>query len=162
MVIAAVGSTGYKILFLLHILSVIVGFGGVMLNALYARRAGRVGGREGAAVSLTNVQIGRVSEVAIYTVPVWGILLIIASGKVAGGKFLYDFSEPWVGAGFALYVVIVGLYHGLLRPAQRRLADGLQSGGKTDPLLTRVNAAGAAIDVLIVVVLVLMIWKPGQ
>ena len=163
MVMAAVGSGGYDLLLSLHVLSVIVGFGGVMLNGVYLARAVQVGGREGLAVSRANAEVTRVCEFVMYTIPVWGIVLVIASGKVRGGKFLYDFGKPWVGAGFVIYIVIVGLHHGLLRPTHRRITEALTKGTRPDAsVLSRASVAGALTDLLVVAAVALMIWKPGQ
>ena len=57
----------YKFLLVLHIVAVVVGFGGVVLNGLYGARAKRAGGREGLAISETNFWITeKVAEPAIY------------------------------------------------------------------------------------------------
>ncbi len=74
----------YKFLFVLHLLTVVVGFGSVMLNGIYAARAKNVGGREGVAISEANTFVSdKVAELFIYAVPIFGILLVLVQRFVA-------------------------------------------------------------------------------
>ena len=52
-----VGTTAYKIVFLLHILAVVVGFGGPMINGLYAGRARKRQGPAGVAIVEANYAV---------------------------------------------------------------------------------------------------------
>ena len=67
--LAVVGSTGYKIVFMLHILAVIVGFGTVFLNGIYGRAAEQRKGPEALFLIETVEKVGHVAEYVIYTVP---------------------------------------------------------------------------------------------
>ena len=63
-------SFGYRLFFLLHILTAIVGFGGVMLNGVYAARARKRPPAEGLAVMEVNTFVSlKVAEKAILLVP---------------------------------------------------------------------------------------------
>jgi len=77
-----VGSTAYKIVFMLHILSIIVGFGGVMLNGVYGAEAKKRKGAGGVAIGEANVHVSEIAEKVIMSVPVWGILLVLMSDGV--------------------------------------------------------------------------------
>ena len=158
MPVATVGSFGYNLLLLLHIAAAIVGFGGVALAGLYNRKAMRAGSAA-ANISTVNFEVNKISEYAIYAVFVLGIGLVGASGG------LYKFSQAWVSAAFALYIVGVGVAHGLLIPSHRKLNTALASSGPDSPEVASLNsrlAIGGAINNLVLVaILVLMIWKPG-
>src|ERR671920_681000 len=105
----------YKFLLVLHLIAVVVGFGGVFLNGVYAARAKRAGGREGVAILEANTFVSdRVAELFIYAVPILGILLIVTSDEV------WKFDQKWVSFSFLLYLVGLGLVHALLRPAVKR------------------------------------------
>ena len=52
-----IGSTGYKIVFMLHIISIIVGFGGVVLNGIYGAEAKKRKGPGGTAVGEANLAV---------------------------------------------------------------------------------------------------------
>ena len=162
----------YKFLLVLHIIAVVVGFGGVVLNGLYGARAKRAGGREGLAISETNFWITeRVAEPAIYAVPILGILLILVSDDV------WEFDQKWISFSFLLYIVGIALSHAVMRPAIKRM-NALQAelasagpapsatGGpppqvaELESLGQRVGAVGAALNVLLVIIIALMVWKP--
>jgi hypothetical protein len=167
MLIATINSGPYKLLLVLHIAAVVVGFGGLVLNTRYTATATRAGGREGAAIATANLEISKWALYALYSVPVWGIGLIGASKS--GSKMLYTFGSPWVSIGFLLWFVAVGIVHGLVVPSQRKLTavlngtgDGSSTTTDVRTLNSRLATAGAAIDIILVVVLVLMVFKPGQ
>jgi uncharacterized membrane protein len=162
----------YKFLLVLHLVAVVVGFGGVVLNGLYGARAKRAGGREGLAISETNFWITeRVAEPAIYAVFVLGLLLIWASD----GQ--WEFDQKWISFSMLLYIIGIALSHAVMRPALKRMnalqaelaAAGPAPGAAGPPpqvaelesLGQRVGAVGAALNVLLVVIIALMVWKPA-
>lgn len=169
-----VNSGLYKFLQVLHILSAIVGFGGVMLNGLYGAQAKARRGREGLAIAEANLFVsGRVAELFIYGVFVFGVLLVVVSD---GAR---SFGDLWIGLSMGLYVLALGLSHGLLLPNVKRmtalmgeLADmgppppqGATAGPPPQALeLERrgktVAAVGAVLNLAVVVILALMVWKP--
>ena len=109
-------SNVYRVFFLLHLLSAIVGFGAVLLNGLYGAKAQQRPGPEGRAISEANFQVSEIAEYFIDAVPV---------------------SEP-AGAGPPPQVAEIAIMG-------KRLAT-------TGPLL----------HVTMGVIMVLMIWKPGN
>src|SRR5258708_7665426 len=115
MVVGVVGSKVYNLILLLHIAAAIVGFGAVVLNGLYNNKAMKVGGREGAAISIANEQVSTIGEYAIYAVFVLGLALVGLSDKV------YGFDKAWVGAAMGLYIVGIGVSHAIVIPGHRQL-----------------------------------------
>ena len=177
MLLASVGDTPYRVVLLLHILTAIIGFGAVFLNALYGRAAERREGVEGLAIAEANYDVSQVAEYFIYAVPVFGILLVLMSD--AGGHKVYEFSQAWISMSFLLYIVGLGLAHGVLRPnvkkmhaLMRELVTGPPGGGggggrppQVDEIERRARTVGrtsAALNLLLVVILYLMIWRPGS
>ena len=172
MLLARVGDTPYRVVLLLHILTAIIGFGAVFLNALYGRAAERRKGAEGLAIAEANYDVSQVAEYFIYAVPVFGILLVLMSDDVI------EFSEAWISASFVLYILGLGLSHGVLRPnvkkmqaLMREMVTGTAAGSsagrppQVDEMEQRariVGITGAALNLLVVILLYLMIWKPGQ
>jgi hypothetical protein len=168
----AVGGTEtglYKVLLLLHILSVVVGIGAVMLNGLYAAQAQKRPGPGGRAVSEANEAVSNIAEYVIYTIPLWGILLVIFSDGA------WEFSQTWVWLAIVVYVAALGVSHSVLIPGHRKinalLAEMEQApppAGGPPPQLVQIEAlgkkqaaAGMTANLLVVVLLILMIWKPG-
>jgi uncharacterized membrane protein len=168
-VLAAYGSGLYKTLLVLHILTAIVGLGAVMLNGLYAAQAQRRPGPAGRAVSEANYAVSTIGEYFIYAIPVFGILLVIV------GDPLWKFSQTWIWLSLLLYVFAIGISHSILIPGHRKinalLADVEQGPPPTagpppqvaqiQALGKRQAAAGATLNVVVVIFLILMIWKPG-
>jgi uncharacterized membrane protein len=177
MLFAAYGDTPYRVVLLLHIFTAIVGFGSVFLNAFYGRAAERRKGAEGLAIAEANYDVSRLAEYFIYAVPVLGILLVLMSDEL--GEKVFEFSEAWISISFVLYIIGIGLSHGVLRPNVKKMhslmrelvamgppdsgaagrppqAVELEQRGRT------VGIVGAVLNLLVIVLLYLMIWKPGH
>lgn len=166
-----VNSGLYNLVLFLHLVAVIVGIGGVALNGVYAARIKAEGGAAGAAIARANAHVSwGWAEKFIYAIPVFGILLVLLSD----GEF--EFSELWISLSFLLYIVAVGLAHGFMRPAERRLEQlggelaALESPGtggrpaqvtEMDALEKKMAAMGMVLNLLAAAILALMIWKPG-
>jgi uncharacterized membrane protein len=165
--LAAYNSDAYNVVKVLHILCAIVGFGGVTLNGVYGLQAKARGGREGAAIGAAVYLVSTIAEYFIYATFVLGI------GLVGLGHNLWNFGQTWIWLSITLYVIGLGLSHGLLRPRARRLnalmaevADG--SGVPSAEQAAQLEATGKqlgmvemVLDVLLVVILAFMVFKPG-
>ncbi len=159
----------YNVLLVLHILTAIIGLGAVMLNGLYASQALRRPGPAGRAVSEANYAVSSIGEYFIYAIPVFGILLVLASHHA------WKFSQTWIWLSLLLYVFAIGISHSILIPGHRKinalLADMEQGPPPTagpppqaaqiQALGKRQAAAGATLNIVVVIFLILMIWKPG-
>jgi uncharacterized membrane protein len=167
--LATYGSDAYNIVKVLHILCAIVGFGVVTLNGLYGAQAKKRGGSEAAAIGQAVYRVSTVGEYFVYAVFVLGI------GLVAMGNNLFDFGQTWVWLSMVLYIAGLGLSHGVLRPRVRRmnalmveLAGSSGSAGGPPPqaaeleaLAKQVATTEMALNLLLVVILVFMVFKPG-
>ncbi len=156
----------YRVVLLLHILTVVVGFGGIIVNAGMARAARQRGGAEGVAIGEASAAVTKqVSQNAFYAVPVFGILLVVLSDSTFG------FEEPWVGAAIVGYLAAAAILVAVVVPSQRRaneLAAGLvanRSAGSAGAEMTQLDKKLAAFtgvfNLLFLAVLALMIFKPG-
>jgi uncharacterized membrane protein len=168
--LANYGSGLYKTLLVLHILVAIVGLGAVMLNGLYAAQAQKRPGPGGRAVSEANYFVSNIAEKFIYAIPVFGILLVLDSGK------LWKFSQTWVWLSLLVYVIAIGISHSVLIPGHKRInkllaemEQGPPPAGGPPPQVVELQAigkkmaaAGTTLDLFVVVFLILMIWKPGS
>ena len=150
----------YNLLLVLHLITVVVGFGSVALNGVYGALAKRNPGPEGAAIGEANVHVtNKWAEWFIYAVPVFGILLVLASDDV------WKFDQLWITLSFVLYIVGLGVSHGVMRPAAKRM-NALAREQRPDPaamqaLEKRLGAGGGFLNLLVVVFIVLMVFKPG-
>lgn len=170
LIIADVNSGTYKLVLVLHILAAIVGFGGVFLNSLYGQQAKSRRGREGLAIAEANYLVSNIAEFVIYGVFVFGILLVLLSDEV------WTFGQFWIWSSMVLFIIGIAIAHAVLRPNVRRmntlmaeLAEMGESPGGPPPQVTeleergqRVGLAGTALNVIVVLILFLMVWKPGS
>ncbi len=159
-----IGSFWYKAVLFLHIACAIVGFGGVLLNGVYASRAKKRPPAEGLAVMEVNAFVSiKVAEIFIYLTAVWGLGLVGLSDKV------WKFSQTWVWLALVVYVIALGISHGMLMPRVKKLLAGMRAavtGGGAPPadlakLEPQIGAISMALHLSLAVILVLMIWKPG-
>jgi len=152
----------YKLVQVLHILASIIGFGGMFIAGFYGNEARNQPGREGLALAETTLKVtGRIPTMAVYTVPILGILLILMSDDT------WKFSEAWISLSLLLYIVLVALAVTVQVPNIRKmilLRSGAE-GVKATEMEARGRTAaivGAIVNVLWVVILFLMVFKPGH
>ena len=160
--------TLYRILLLIHIITVIVGMGGVTLNALYAAEIRKRPGPGGRAIGEANFAVSEVAEKFIYTIPVTGILMVAFGSS-------WSFGETWVWLSLVVYVIGIGISHSVMIPGARRMnalmlemEQGPPPAGGPPPQVAEIQSIGARmakagpiLHLSLVVLIVLMIWKPG-
>ena len=183
MVLATINSGAFKFFLVLHLLAAIIGFGTVFLAGLFGVQAEKRKGVEGQAIAEAAYHVGHIAELVIYTVPVWGIILLFLS-KTAG-HHVYWFDQTWVSVALVLYIIGLGVATGAHLPNLRRMnalmaelnamgpppatapGPGAAAAGpppQVGELAERGKRAalyGAVLDVLVIVIVVLMVWKPG-
>ena len=113
-VLSVIGDRPYNIVLLLHILAVIVGLGGVMLNGVYGTASRKTAGRGATALVVANEKATKIAEFFIYAIPLLGFALVGMSNDAFG------FDQTWVWLSVVLFLVALGLSLGLLLPASRR------------------------------------------
>ena len=152
----------YKLVLVLHILTAIIGFGGMFIAGFYGAEARNRPGREGLAVAETTLKVtDRIPTVAVYLVPILGILLILLSDDT------WKFSEAWISLSLLLYIVLVALAVTVQVPAIRKMVAVRQGADGAQPLQMqaeekKVATVGGIVNLLWIVVLFLMVFKPGH
>jgi uncharacterized membrane protein len=162
MVLATFQDGFYDLFLFLHLTAAIVGFGGVLLNAVYGARARAASTPlEGAAIVDANFFVStKVAEKAIYAVPLFGFGLIGLSDSV------WSFSDFWIWGSIVLYVCGLGIAHGVLVPTQRSMIGYLRETPPNGPAMEAADKKlalfGPLSQLIFVAIMVLMIWKPGN
>src|SRR3990170_3746967 len=114
----------YNLVLVLHLLAVIIGFGGMFIAPFYGNESRNRPGADGLAVAETTLKVtGTVPTVAVCAVPILGILLILMSDDT------WKFSEAWISLSFLLYIVLMGLATGIQVPTVRKIV-ALRSGAE--------------------------------
>jgi len=152
----------YKLFLVLHLLTAIVGFGALVAMGIFGARAAAHGGNEGPVI-FDYVVTSRWAEWVVYAVPVLGIITVLLSDDT------WKFSQAWVSASLGLFIVYVGVFHGLHLPNLKRMNVIMkEQGGGRPPqgseLAARGQKAGifgGILNLTLVVIVVLMVWKPG-
>ena len=166
-------SNGFKVLVLLHILCVIGGFGAVAYNALYMSLAQRRPGGGTSAVIEVNNLVSGFAELLIYAALLFGI------GAVAASRSTIKFSDAWISAAFAVYLVDIGILHGWIKRHQhqystvvtrlesRDVETGSEGGSvevdvaQLKQLERRISLGWGAFNLLMVAAVYLMVFRPG-
>ncbi len=156
-----VDSDLYQLVLVLHILAVIIGFGGMFIAGFYGAESAKRSGSEGLVVAETTMKVTSLAPtMAVYTVPILGILLILLSDD------LWQFSDTWISLSFLLYIAVIVLAVAVHVPNLRKMI-ALRKGGdgvQTTEVERRAKTAallGGVINLLWVAILFLMVFKPG-
>jgi uncharacterized membrane protein len=167
------GSFLYNVVYLLHLITVVVGFGSALAVSFLAARARDLDPAQGRALSTVAHQLGRsLTTGPVIATGLLGLLLVILSDEV------YKFSQTWVSVAFLLYFAVVGVIVFLIAPNDKamdalttQLADGSvtvsKSGGQPKEaveLAERAKKAAAftgIVHLLWMLLLIDMVWKPG-
>jgi uncharacterized membrane protein len=167
-----IGSAAYKLVFVLHLMTAIVGFGGVMLNGVYGSQAKKRPGPGGLAIGEANLAVTEIATKVILAVPILGILLVVMSDGV------WKFSQMWVGIAIVLFIALYAFAMVVQHKNQERMTElagelvaaGPPAGGASGPppqvaqmeaLEKKLAAGGAALSLAVVVMVCLMVFKPG-
>ena len=140
---ATIVSTGFRFVLLLHILCVLLAFSPLFVMPMLAR-----GGGEGSGAAVMGY-LQRIATPAVVLAGFSGLALIGMSDK------FYKFSQTWVGFALLLWIIQVALFWFALLPAQRKAADGDAESAR------RVSMFTGMIHLCLLILLYLMIWRPG-
>jgi hypothetical protein len=173
LVLATTNSGLYKLVLVLHILCAIVGFVAVYLNGVYGAEMKKRRGADSLAIYEANWRVTNIGQYVILGVLIFGLALVGLSDSA------WKFSQTWVWLAVTLFVIGLGVSHGILLPAMKRMgvlmremvAAGPPPAGapagpppqavEMEALGKRLGVAGGFLNVLIVVILIIMVWKPG-
>ena len=172
---ASGGSAGnlYQLLVLLHVVCAVGGFGALAYGGLVLELGRRRGSAAEAGALAVYGQVSQLGEVLVYGVLVFG------AGAVAASGHRVSFSQPWVAAGLGALVVMLGVLHGLIRPAERRYRRAMLALAQLPPAAPparpagmaglqaemasarkRIGASWGAFNALLLGALYLMVFKP--
>ena len=173
MVLGTIDGGFYKFVLVLHIFCAIVGFGAVFLNGVYGAqiKARMQSGKVAEAVGIyeANFFVTKIGQYFIYAVFLLGLAVLGLSDSV------WKFSQTWVWLSIVIYVVALGLSHGVLLPAVKRMgvlmhemAAGPPPVGGPPPQAAematigqKLGVVGPILDLAMIAILFLMVFKPG-
>ncbi|HEY8807183.1 MAG TPA: DUF2269 family protein [Candidatus Limnocylindria bacterium] len=149
------------ILLLIHVAGAIIGFGPTFTFAILGPMAGKAGPHGGLALleGMEAIEKKLVVPVAMFVQPLSGLTLIFLAGYNVN-----FFSHYWLWVGIVLYAI--AFYLAIFGQNKRlaRLIELAKAGPPTPEFMAiakRVGQMGPIITVLLVVIIVLMVTKPG-
>ena len=143
--IAAVGDTPYNIVYLVHMVSVILGVGMAFIAPMMAVRARRESGH--AMQEIVNETASKIMF------PMF-LLAGIAGGALVGmSSDFYDFQQTWLSVGGAIWMVILVLVAAIYPPNWLRLFNIADD---------RKAMLGGILHLLLAIMLLLMTFKFGD
>lgn len=156
-----VETTSYKILLVLHIVSIIAAFGPTFIFPTLLKLATKFPGDIGAKLSDVPYVINRkVFLPALILGALFGVALVVDSSDV------YTMQKPWVSGAFTIVIALGLVSWFVLRPAQQRFSAAIGKEGSDGETLRKARAAIAAstgvVHLGLVATIALMVWKPGQ
>lgn len=151
MVIATYQSSLYNLLYLGHMISFLVAFAPAVIHPILA--AETKGDADDASFRrLLGHQAAngrRIHFPAVIALGAFGLGMVLVSDSV------WAFDQTWISLALLVWIAICGVVSGMLLPAERKAAAG------DDTAESMVQRAGGIATLLLLVMLYLMIWKPG-
>ncbi|HEY8584976.1 MAG TPA: DUF2269 family protein [Capillimicrobium sp.] len=145
----------YDVVLWVHIVAVVVAFGGVFSYPVWFAVASRAAPTQRAFFHEAQARVGK-------TVISPGLLVILLAGAyMATDRDLW--SEPWVTVPLVILIVVGGLGGGYLGPREERLAELARSGDvgpAYEAEFRRVRTVSYLLMALIVIAIYFMTAKP--
>ena len=164
----------YGVVLLLHLIAVIAGLGPTFAYPIFGSVAKQRGGSEGEAISRATLDVAGRLEFAVFAIPVFGLLLVFMSDDAI------SLGDGWIIAGIVLYAIALYISLGLHTPNLRRMNDlqrelvamgpppaGAAPSGPPPQVAEleergkRAGMYGGILHLLLLLLLIDMIWKPG-
>jgi hypothetical protein len=155
------------ILLIVHVFSAILAFGPTFAFPFIAMAARN----EPMHANFAIRTIAKVSHVIVLPV---AVSMLVSGLLMVWQLHINLFATPWLLTALAVYLVAMGLATGVMLPTEKKLiamTDFLRTGQPPEggPPLAQITAAGKRMQItgmvlslLILTMVVLMIWKPGD
>lgn len=150
MYLAAVGDTPYRLVLLLHILTAMAAFAPAFAHPFLTNQSKSLGDAGHRGVMGFLVVNGR--RIYAPALIVTGLLGFGLQGMSSG---TWKFDQAWMIGALIVWLAMNGVLHALVIPNESEMAEGEAGAQKM------VDAGGALLTVLLLIMLYLMIFKPG-
>ncbi|WP_375491624.1 hypothetical protein [uncultured Jatrophihabitans sp.] len=161
-----------KFLLALHLIFAVFAVGPLVHAATTAGRGIR---KADAAATASSARMLRIYGIASALVIISGIVLMYRSRSgeygiqgysalsvYRGPPHFGEFSQTWIWLSIVLWALAIALVLFVLVPTLNRATKLIAEGETVGALTGRVAGAGGVVGVLFVVIVVLMVYRPGQ
>ena len=151
MLLAALRDDTYDLFLFLHILSFLIAFAPAVINPMLERYFAKSGGEP----ALQNWS--QFTSTYTRTFSLGGLVVLLGTGivMILLSDDAWEFSQTWISLAFLLWFAIGGVVSAMILKGEKLMAAGNMKGAEL------VAKGGPIATVLGLVVLYLMIWKPG-
>ena len=149
--IATVGSAPYNVVLVLHLLAVLAAFAPVFVHPFFTQDAPSMAPEQ--RRQLFGLMAGYGRRVQISALLLAGLFGFALSGMSGG---VYGLAKPWLLASIVVWVAMNGVSHAVILRGEKAVAAGDDSGQR------QVALGGAVLSIMLLVMLGLMVFKPGQ
>lgn len=147
-------------LLVIHILLAVVLLGPLIVNVLLLPGVIR-SGQEGLATLKWIHKLSAVLGKATVLILLLGVALVVHSDKHAANPDHYTFRQAWVTVSIALFVVALINGAVFIKNTTSKAITTIEAGGDARDSANLVTVLGAANTAIVLIILVLMVWKPG-
>ena len=148
--IAAYDGTGYNVFLFLHIVTALVAFAPAFVHPLLSSQTKALDAdNRGKVLGMIAGNGRRIYAPALILTGLFGFAMQGMSDGVI------EFSQTWFSLAVVVWIGMNGVLHGMLLPAERAVAGGDDTAAK------KVDTAGIILTVLLLVMVYLMVFKPG-
>lgn len=150
MILADIDSGLYKTVLILHIVSVLVAFAPAVIHPIMsAQYKGDGESQMRRFVELALLNGRRIYVPALVAIGGFGIALVLLSDDYAA------FDQTWISLALLVWLAICGVVTAVIMPGERKVAAGVLEAEK------QIVIGGQVTTLLLVVMLYLMVFKPG-
>jgi uncharacterized membrane protein len=148
--LAAYRGTGYNAVLVLHILAALAAMAPAFVHPLLARQSEALDrASRDRLIGMFGANSRRIYAPALVLTGLLGFALQGMSGGVI------QFGQTWFWLAIVVWLAMNGLLHAVVLPAERSVAAGRSEAA------VRVDRGGMVLSVLLLVMLYLMVFKPG-
>lgn len=152
----------FRLALLIHIAGAIVGLGPTFAFGVMGPLSGKLGGPQALGIVEAMVQVERklVTPVATVTQPVTGVLLIFLTGRHEN-----FFSHEWLWISILAFSIILIIAYGMDNPMIHKMVAAMKDGraetSEFASMTRKVGRNGAIMGSLLILIIILMVLKPG-
>ncbi len=149
----------FKLLFFLHLATAIFAVGPLVHFATTAARGLRTNDAAATASSARGAKI--YANISILVL-IFGFGLMSMEAPWNKGEKVASLGDPYIWISTVLALVAIGLVLALVVPTLEKATAAIQGGQPVDTLMARVAAPGGVVGLIFVVIVWLMVYKPGS